>query len=535
MAAASYATDLVDITLSESTTGWTALGGGASGLGVGVDFAMQGTNCVDKQVTASEKGHVYNNGTTITPGTNTHFMVWVFLATPGLSATLALRGLTIVAGTSTTAYTQFHVEGNDTYGAVGRVARCYPVRYSNTALGTPPYRTLVGSPGANPQYFGAVANITGTVKGANLGIDAIRYGSGLFVTLGEVALPGTFSAAATTNDNLSNRWGLLTYVAGSLYELQGRLVIGQSTAGTPTAAYFSDNNKTILLTDTPHTLTDFTQIIIDHASTVFNLTKITVEAAGTHNPGRLVFNNASTSSTLDTCTFSKIGISTLRAGVTALDSTWSGCNQITPNGATLTGCTISASTATQALLINTTAEMSNLTNCNFIDNNRAIRITAAGTYTFNGHQFDGNTYDVENASTGLVTINASNGCNVSTFINTNGGTTTIVNTKTFTVNNIIPNTEIRLIRQSDLVELAGAEVVSASPSGLNNMSVSADADNPGKYKASYSYGYTGDVPIYVVAFNESYQALYITNSLKADNSTLTVFQTTDRQYDVGSI
>jgi hypothetical protein len=67
------------------------------------------------------------------------------------------------------------------------------------------------------------------------------------------------------------------------------------------------------------------------------------------------------------------------------------------------------------------------------------------------------------------------------------------------------------------------------------MTVSADADNPGRYKASYSYGYTGDVPIYVVAFNEQYQALYLNNSLKADNSTLAVFQTSDRQYDEGSI
>jgi hypothetical protein len=535
MAAPSYTTDLTNITLAETTTGWSALGGGQSGLGIGVDFAMQGTYCVDKQITNAEKGQVYNNGATITPGTNTHFLVWVFLATPGLTDTLANRGLTIAAGTSTTAYNKFHVEGSDTYGAVGRVARCYPIRYVTTSSATPPYRTLVGTPGANPQYFGALANITGQVKGANLGVDAIRYGTGIYVTAGELALPATISGIATTNDTLSNRWGILTYIAGSSYELQGRLVIGQTTAGTPTAAYFDDSNKTILLVNTPHTLTDFTQIIVDHASTVFNMTKITIEAGGTHNPGRLVYNNASTTSALDTCTLLKIGISTLRAGVTATGTTWSSCDQITTNGATMTGCTVAASTATAAVIINSTAEMSVITNCNFLDNNRAINITAAGTYTFDGHFFDGNTYDVENSSTGLVTINASNGCNVSTFINTNGGTTTIVNTKTFTVNNIIADTEIRLIRQSDLVELAGAEVVGPTPSGLNNMTVSADADNPGRYKASYSYGYIGDVPIYVVAFNEQYQALYLSNSLKADNSTLAVFQTTDRQYDEGSI
>jgi hypothetical protein len=478
---------------------------------------------------------VYNFGTTITNATGLHFYTWVFLATPGVSDTLQNRGLTIAIGTSTTAYNKFHVEGSDTYGAVGRVARCYPVRYVTTANASPPYRTLVGTPGANPQYFGALANILQTVRGSNLGVDAIRYGTGVFVTAGELATPGTISGVATTNDSVSNRWGVLSYISGSSYELQGKFVIGQTNAGTPTAAYFSDSNKNILIVDTPHSTTDFSQIVVDHASTEFYWTKINVEAGGTHNPGQLIFNNASTVAILDTCTLSKIGITTLRAGVDVFGTTWSGCGAITPNGATIDGSTIAASTATQAVIINSTAEMSTLTDCNFIDNNRAINITAAGTYTFDGHFFDSNTYDVENSSTGLVTINASNGCNVSTFINTNGGTTTIVNTKTFTVNNIIADTEIRLIRQSDLVELAGVEVVGATPSGLNNMTVSADADNPGRYKASYSYGYTGDVPIYVVAFNEQYQALYLNNSLKADNSTLAVFQTSDRQYDEGSI
>ena len=53
MAAGTYSTDLTDITLCEATTGFSALGGGGAGLGAGVDFAIQGTNAVDKQVSNS--------------------------------------------------------------------------------------------------------------------------------------------------------------------------------------------------------------------------------------------------------------------------------------------------------------------------------------------------------------------------------------------------------------------------------------------------------------------------------------------------
>ena len=83
MATASYTTDLTDITTAESTTGWSALGGGASGLGTGSDFSMQGTLCVDKQISAAEKGQVFDNGANVTIGSGRH----VFTGFPALQGT----------------------------------------------------------------------------------------------------------------------------------------------------------------------------------------------------------------------------------------------------------------------------------------------------------------------------------------------------------------------------------------------------------------------------------------------------------------
>src|SRR3989344_4938348 len=432
MAAPSYTEDLTDITLAESITNWSALGGGASGLGTGADFSMEGTLCVDKQVTAAEKGQVFNFGSGITPGTNTHFYVWVFLATPGLANTLALRGLGIVLGTATTAYNTFHVEGSDTYGAEGRVGKCYPIRYVTTSNGSPPYRTLTGAPGADPQYFGATANITAAVKSSNLGVDAIRYGTGAYITAGEVADPATFSGFATLNDTSTNRWGILSEIGGA-FELQGRFVVGQDNTGTPALAYFSDSNKLITIVDTVHSLTDFSQIIVDHASTVFNLTDITVLALGTNNPGRLVFNNASTTSALTGCTFDKIGISTLRAGVTATNCTWRQTGQITTNGATLTGCTISNNTASSAVLASSPANAALISATDFTSDGtgHAIEITGtAADFTLTDNTYTG--YAVSDGSTGneAVYVNIATG---SLNLTVSGGSTPSVRTAGCTV------------------------------------------------------------------------------------------------------
>ena len=427
MAAPNYTEDLSDITTAESITNWTALGGGASGLGAGADFAMEGTNCVDKAVSAAEKGQIFNFGSTITPGANTHFFIWAFLATPGVSNTLALRGLGIVLGTATTAYNTFHVEGNDTYGAVGRVGKCYPIRYVTTSNGSAPYRTLTGSPGANPQYFGATANITGAVKSSNLGVDAMRYGTGIYITAGDSGTPATFTGAAAANDVYTARWGILTFVAGSNYELQGRFVIGQSNTYVATLAYFSDSNKNILLVDTPHSLTDFTQIIIDHASTVFNLTSVTIEAAGTNNPGRLVYNNASTVSALAGCNFIKMGIFTLRAAVTATGCTWRQCGQITLNGATMTNGTISNSTATSAVLAATPAGAALVSGTDFTSagTGHAIEITGtAANFTLTNNTYTG--YGADGTTDAAVYVNIAGPSSLT--LTVSGGSTPTIRT-----------------------------------------------------------------------------------------------------------
>ena len=55
MTAVTYTSDLSDITLFESTTGINNYGGGGGAAGAGVDYAIEGTNAIDKQVNNTER------------------------------------------------------------------------------------------------------------------------------------------------------------------------------------------------------------------------------------------------------------------------------------------------------------------------------------------------------------------------------------------------------------------------------------------------------------------------------------------------
>lgn len=103
-----------------------------------------------------------------------------------------------------------------------------------------------------------------------------------------------------------------------------------------------------------------------------------------------------------------------------------------------------------------------LKNTNFTSNNRAIKIVSAGTYTFDNLQFNGNTYDIENASSGAVIINNINGSNTSTYINTGGGSVTINNSATLTLTGLVTGSEVHVYRASDSIELAGVESTTGS-------------------------------------------------------------------------
>lgn len=410
MAVPTYSEDLTDITLAESTSDggtWAALqASGGAGIAAGIDFAMQGTNCIDKQVTGGSgankgQGVVATGGVTF--GADDHVYTWLYVATSGITNSLASEGVCVSIGTDATDYISFHVDGNDTYGSGGRVGKCYPVRYVTTTSTN--FRTLYGAtPSTTPAMFGGKISTTSSAKGVNFGVDAIRYGTGAYVTVGALATPGTFTGFAAVDQASTARWGICQEISG-VFELQGWFVVGQNNVGTATEAYFDDTGSVMTIVDTPHSLSTFSQIIVDHASTTFNLTDFTLISLGTNNPGRLVFNDAGTTSALTGCTFNTMGISTLRAGVTATTCKWNVCDQITQNGATITGCTITSNSAASAIISD---DIQLISGSNFTSDGTGHAIeyapVGAGPFTRN---YTGNTdtgYAATDGSTGNETI-----------------------------------------------------------------------------------------------------------------------------------
>jgi hypothetical protein len=515
MAAPSYTEDLTDIDLAQALTNWLQInfaGGGGGALGTGADFAMQGTLCVDRQVTTNERGAMYDNTTGITLGANDHIFQWGFVATPGITDNLATRGAYCIAGTATGALVQFHVEGNDTYGAQGRVGKCYTYRYVNTAnTGSIPYRTLTGTPGAtSPRYFGFGIKTTAASKGANVGVDAIRYGTGAYLTAGELISAGdasdnpcTFAGFQAQNDTLSNRWGILTSIGGTNYELQGRFVIGQNNAGTPTLARFSDSDKSINIVDTVHSLTDFTQFIIDHASTRCEWTNINITALGTNNPGRVFVNNANPTFIVVNGTWTGIALTTMRSNTDITGLTWRACGLITMNGGTLADCLVDQHAGTHAIL---TTNPSDITDTNFISSGtgHGVRCDTTGTFDWDGNTDSGYTGArgsnptsstgsanamFYNNSGGLITLNVIGG-GQSPSVRNGAGATTVVNASVpVVIAGVTRGTPVKLIARETLGAVTDGDVL-------------AEGFATAAGTVSYSHNDQGSLDISVVARNQ---------------------------------
>ncbi len=213
------------------------------------------------------------------------------------------------------------------------------------------------------------------------------------------------------------------------------------------------------------------------------------------------------------CTFVGAGIVNCdRSSTEAVSSSFLSCGQVKAGTGTFLACTFATSSATASgAMLLPAGNTHNVRYSQFSDNARGVEIPNAGTYTFTGLKFYGNTYDVRNSSGGAVTINASSGSNVSTYENTSGSTTTINNTVNLTLTGLVPGSEVRIYDQS-MNELDGTE-----SSGSTFV---------------FTYNYTPDTAVDIVIHSLGYQYYRIEDYiLPATDSALPVKQLLDRQYE----
>lgn len=392
-------TDLVEFTLAEGYSGdtsgdvgggtWTFFGGaGGTGAGVGVDFAMQGQNAIDGKVSSNEKGPVIelNNPQTIPAGD--HIFVWGLCATVGIAELRSNRGMCVFIGDATNNnYVQYHVNGNDTLNATGRLGQCYPVDYSvRTALAG--RRTVSGNPSASPAFFGFTANITGSSKGPNVVCDAIRRGTGIFQFNGSTIVPVTFQESASLNDLSVNRWGIFQSLGGTSYLMQGRYTIGTNSAGVAQTTVFEDTGAAITLTDCIHASLDFTSFSIKGLNTSVTWNQVSVTHEGSTRRGNFNVLDGATVN-LNGCTFTRMRAFSFGTGTEAV--TLNGCSFTTCNSVELDANTIVDNCQFDNAPL-TLADPENVTNCKFISRGSnahgVIGFDTAGSYDFSTNTFE---------------------------------------------------------------------------------------------------------------------------------------------------
>lgn len=396
MAAPTYASDLTDIlTDMASTTGWTALGGGASGLvAPETDFFIQGSNCISKAGwSTATKGMIFGNASGITVPSGKAVYIWIYFWASNSTAVEASGGIQALIGSSATAFKQWYIRGSDTLVYGGWV--CGVVDPTITADAT------TGSPTATLQFFGAQANVpaAGPSKGQPLGIDAFRYGRDYTCTNGDLANGyATFAGAALFNDNSARRYGQFQGIDGG-YLMQCRFLFGSAA----TAVDFRDSNRNILIARTTKVSSSFNRFEVVNASSNIALTNISVAALGTTSRGDWVTTDNATVN-LSSCSFTDMGTFGFASNTTATSTTFRRCQLITQNSATFSSCIFdSTADSSRAILAN---NLSNIATCKFISGGtgHGIELTTAGTYTFSANTFTG--YGSNNTTNAAIYNNA---------------------------------------------------------------------------------------------------------------------------------
>lgn len=541
MAVPSYTTDLVTINLADDSaspavgepTGATA----GTTIATETDHFVVGTACVSKIFNATGTGGLgFLAATAQTVPTDGAIYYWTYWAAPNSIETQSLGGMQVIVGQTAANYRKYYVYGRDTivYGGWQN----YPINPTITPSANQ------GTPNATYQYFGVVANnALAVARGYPLAFDAIRVGRGsIIITNGSTADGyGTFSGIANTNDTntttgpIYNRWGIFS-LQGGIYEMQGRLAFGN----TSVSCDFRDSNKTIFIQNTEYVTPAFNRFEISNSASRVDLTGISVSSLGTVSKGQFVVNDNATVN-IDTCTFTDLDTFNFLANTNITSTVFRRCGLVTSGNCTISSSTFDRPSGSVGLLLANPTEFNKVTDTEFVSDGtgHAVQINGTATnttlsgITFTGYATANGTTGNEavfvNIATGNLTLSITNGGNTPS-IRTAGANVTVENAKTFTVTNIIDGSEVRIYRQSDLVELGGANTVGPTPNDVNNVSIAEDTDNPGRYKMTYSYGYTVDIPVYVVVHALGYQWIRPSAVLKSENGSLQVSQTVDRQY-----
>ena len=423
-------------------------------------------------------------------------------------------------------------------------------RTADGAVTNTPTLTAINGVG----IYAIMGNTAGNLK--NVQADASFYGTAGYSLTGTSNIGQVLTAEENTSTGLK---GVLQEKSG-IYFCQARLIIGASdaAAATPVATTYSDSNITVVFPDQPLVATDFMgqTINLGNASTTYSLTGATVGAGnptGAVTRPDLIFTGTSGSATITNCTL--LGMRTVDFTSTCtFDGGVLDTANITQGGSEIKNCEIRTRTATQVAVIDdaTFGITSGIHDVTFKQegSGHAIEFTSGSAATLTNIEFSGyganasNSAAIYNNTGGSLTLTVSGGNSANYTIRSGtGASTTIVSSKTLTIDNIVVDSEVRVYSYTDIndpttyTELAGVELSGSPPtsSTFDTVTSYTDAGGNTKYQAVFNYNTTtqaGGVRIIAVNVEYNYFKTDITLSSSLDTS-ISLFQIADRNYNEG--
>ena len=418
--------------------------------GLETDLVKEGINSIYFTVTTNK----YSGLTfTQTDLTNQHIRMWYNSA---VGAVLDLKingGLQFYVKDAAGNESYWYIGGRDTYlgGWLNIVQYLnytdYPTDANNgTDAGL---TTLVEA--------GVIINNTGVIRNViNTWIDYLRFGDGL-TAYGDISTGVPFSIAEIEVADLAAGWGIVEENINGAYDISGKLILGDS-AGVNLCNY-EDSNKILIFADKSLSSTVCGIEVVGNATgdtDIIFANSVITTAAPLFD---LIFNSINVESVVVSgCQIAGADELLLDLACNISGSTINACGLVTVEEATITDCTVSNSTATNALQYPDLVIDDNTARITFLDNINAILITTDVDHTLDGHLFSGNTYDINNTSGQAIIVFATNGSDAATFL----GTVDIQNSVTVTLTGIAEGSEVSIQREGTITVEAYTASVSAS-------------------------------------------------------------------------
>ena len=384
-----------------------------------IETFVQGTGAMSKKVSNTTSIHVFSLVSALDLS-NTQLYVWAACGSIGILGTKAAGGFRIRVEDASANWGEWYMAGKDTWTGAWDCFMIHTTTGFSANSATLPTMTAITK-------VGVVFYTTATAAKINCWWDALRYGTGLAITAGTEGDPATFQDFVNAEGTVVNKWGVIT-VAEGILQVQGQLDFGSTISGS--ATYFKDISKVLVFRDRLVPATFYRMLAQGNIGAT---TKVRFGTkSGESGISGCMFRSAGAAKFQFTAIDSNITelgiygsiffdagtVSLPAASGTArevLNTNFESCAKVLADTCKIQNCNFISSDA-NAILIND--DPHNVTDCKFIGCPRGVEldIVGDGSYDFYNLQFSGCTYDVNNSSSGTLTVNKFNGSNPSTYI-----------------------------------------------------------------------------------------------------------------------